>query len=370
MPHLGGVERYAQCLAKALVNSGNRVIVVTSKYENEPTKDIIEGVEILRTDSFFLMGDRLPIYKYDSSNSKIVEYLKNQSIDRIIINTKLYTLSYMAVRFAGKYRIPTIIIEHGTGHIEFSNRFVTKIGEIYEHVLTRLIKSHCRNFVGVSGDCCIWLNHFGIKALGVLYNSIDPEEIENILDDNRSIRDQQTIVYSGRVIREKGVNNLISAFVKIENDFPGSKLIIIGDGNELDNLIKTYGDDTRIEFKGRKPYYEAIRELGSGGIFCMPTYYPEGLPTCVLEAMSAGLYIITTQAGGLKELVIDGSYGSILPYGSEDEVIKELRRVLSMDPEQFGRIARNGKERVNSIFTWNNTVKELECIMREIDNGH
>ena len=52
--------------------------------------------------------------------------------------------------------------------------------------------------------------------------------------------------------------------------------------------------------------------LGQAEIYCLPTEYPEGSPTSVLEAAAAGCYVITTNRGGSGELILDKSYGTIL----------------------------------------------------------
>lgn len=366
LPHLGGVERYTYNIAKKLVDRGNRVIVVTSEMEGEPDRSTQEGIEIIRTETVSTMNDRLPFYINSKKNKEIFAYLEEQAIDYIIVNTKFYFLSVVATKFAKRNGIKCIVIEHGTGHIDFSNPIVKKIGEFYEHFLTRLVYMNCSNFAGVSNECGGWLEHFGIKAIGTIYNAIDFDDIQSIIHEEKNNHDWNTIAYSGRIMREKGVCNLIEAFSCIRERYPKLKLLIIGDGRELKELKAKYGRDEAIIFTGKVSFKDVIRYLSKAGIYCFPSSYPEGLPTCVIEAMAAGVYTVSSAAGGAKEVIIDDNYGKLIRDCSVASLTKELDTVLKLTVSERETIAENGKKRVQEHFSWKKTVDELNRLLEEI----
>lgn len=97
------------------------------------------------------------------------------------MNTRFYRHSLVAMKFAEKNHIPCITIEHGTSHLSVNNKVLDYFGSLYEHALTMLDKKHCDNYYGVSLACNDWLKHFHIKAKGVLYNSIDVHEVEDVI---------------------------------------------------------------------------------------------------------------------------------------------------------------------------------------------
>ncbi|MBQ6567705.1 MAG: glycosyltransferase family 4 protein, partial [Treponema sp.] len=117
---------------------------------------------------------------------------------------------------------------------------------------------------------------------------------------------------------------------------------------------------------GKLEFEDLIKRVAAADIFCFPTKYPEGLPTCMLEAMAAGLYSITSSCGGAKEVIADDSYGRIMDSCDEKAVMNELRTTLLMDGGERRKIAENGRRRVKEFFTWDNTVREMERIFEEI----
>ena len=171
------------------------------------------------------------------------------------------------------------------------------------------------------------------------------------------------IIYSGRIMKEKGVEQLIKAYLTIVRKYHNAKLMIIGDGPDYEVIRKKYADYQGIIFTGKMPFEDVIIKLTLGGIYCFPTMYPEGLPTCVLEAMAVGLYTITSAKGGAKEVIIDDRYGRIMSDCSVETIVEEFERAFSMTINERNRIASDGQLRVKNSFTWQSTVDELEKIM-------
>ena len=76
LPHVGGVEKYTQNLARQLADQGNRVIIVTSNvYDLAEREDLGEGVEIVRLPCYKLLGDRYPVTRHDKAYERIMAYL-------------------------------------------------------------------------------------------------------------------------------------------------------------------------------------------------------------------------------------------------------------------------------------------------------
>lgn len=366
LPHLGGVERYTYNLAKRLVLDGNKVIVVTSEIEGESGHTIVEGIEIIRVKSFSLINDRLPIMKICKHNIRIMKYLKTQEINYIIINTKLYPLSYIGAHFARKHQISSIVIEHGTGHISFENKMIQKLGEMYEHVMVQLVFHNCKYFVGVSKECNNWLTHFGIQAIGVLYNAVDYEHIQTInARDQKDNQEGYSIIYTGRMLAEKGVEKLVQAFIDLEKERKDICLYIVGDGPLYNEMIEKYKSNSKIIFTGKVTFETVISLLKQCDVYCFPTDYPEGMPTCVLEAMACGVYTITSGAGGSKEVICNEVNGVILKENDVEDIKYEIQNALC-NSQYRCEVAQRGKESIRQHFDWSNTIDALYSIMGEI----
>lgn len=372
LPYLGGVERYTYNLAKYLTKAGNQVIIITSLIGEEPVHEIREEAEIFRLPSFNLLNGRFPVLKINRKTNNIFRTLQKIKIDYAVINTRFYPLSYRGSAFARKNRIPAICIEHGTGHFTVNNKLLDHAGHLYEHFISFLINRNIKNYYGVSFECNKWLKHFNIDAKGVLYNAIDGQEIQNLsMKRNKEIEKEIQynekdiiITFTGRLIKEKGVTKLISAFQEIKEKYPNLKLCIAGDGDLYDDIINL--DLDRIYLLGKISFDKIISLLGISCIFCLPTDYPEGLPTSVLEAGACKNYIITTKYGGSKEVITDSSYGTIMDKNDIAVIKKEIIKVLE-NKQLRESASQKIYDRIMNNFTWMTTSEELINTFKTID---
>ncbi len=373
LPYLGGVERYTHNMSKELVSQGNKVIIVTSSIKGYPPYEAQDNTVIIRLPSLPLLNGRFPVLLYNRQAKKLMSQITDLPIDYAIINTRFYILSYYGVRYTKKTKIPSVVIEHGTGHFTVNNKLFDFCGHIYEHVITHLIKKNCNRFCGVSMKCNEWLRHFSIEANQILYNAVDIQYIQKILDDNddhiKDIIDYQKddiiITYTGRLIEEKGILKLISAIQHVIKCYSNVKLCIAGDGN-LYNKLLSY-NCKNIKVLGRLEFEQVIHLLNITQIYCLPTDYPEGLPTSILEAIACKAYVITTSEGGSKEIIVDNSYGDILAENSVTTIANSIIRIIENE-ERRKWVVENTFKQLCSNFTWENTVKKLNRIFEMEEN--
>lgn len=359
-PHVGGVERYSYNLAKKLASHGNRVIVLTSgdgKIEDE------DGIRKYYLPSFLFLDGRLPVIKFGKKFKELVETLKKEKIDNIIINTRFYTLSLWASKFAYKQGIPAILIEHGSSHLTFNNKFLDFFVHIYEHGITWLVKKYPKKYYGVSQDACKWMEHFGIHGSGTLYNAMDLEQINEIKTINYreklGLKDSDFIVtYVGRVVGGKGILELNQAMKEIGKKNPNAYLIIAGDGPYMKEVEREKGRNTIL--LGRIAYEQVISLLRSSDVFCLPSE-TEGFPTSVLEAVACKCFVVTTKAGGSKELITSDELGIIMESNSVECIENALESV--MDNVNLRKTAAEKcYTRLADNFTWDVVAEKTEEI--------
>ena len=180
-PHLGGVERYTYNLAKKLIEAGDEVTVVTSNVQRIASYEKMEGITVYRMPCINLLDGRYPVLKFNGDFRKIHHILREKNFDFVIVNTRFYIHSLYGQWFAWSKKIPVITIDHGSSHLSVNNKMWDAIGGVYEHMITKVGQLFCKDYYGVSKACVEWLWHFHIKAKGVLYNSVDLEEIERLL---------------------------------------------------------------------------------------------------------------------------------------------------------------------------------------------
>lgn len=358
LPHLGGVERYTYNLAKRLHTMGNKVIIITSRYDKK-LKEIeeTEYAKIYRLPTFKLFSNRYPINKNNKQFKKMIQMLELEHIDSAIIQTRFWTTSYFASKFVVKNNIPACLIEHGSTHFTVNNKILDKFGEVYEHKLTESIKKNVKDFYGVSKKCIEWLKHFNIDAKGVFYNSIDTSEAIEYKDYINKSKDKIVITYTGRMIEEKGVLKLIEAFNKLEKKYDNLELNLAGSGPILDKIISENGQNKNINILGKISHEEVLKLLGKTTIFVNPSAFSEGLPTTILEAGMMKCAVVATPMGGTTEIISNDDIGYICGFET-DEISEKIEKLIN-NREEINKLSKNIYEVVTSNFSWDVTSKKI-----------
>lgn len=369
LPNIGGIERYTYHISKELIAMGYSVTVVTSNVFGLETHEVQDEIEIYRLPCINLLNGRYPVYKNNKEFKVINKELVKHDFDFVVVNARFYFHSLYGVKFAAKNNIPCITIEHGSSHLSVNNALLDYFGGIYEHAFTHFVKKYCKDFYGVSKAACEWSGHFGIRSKGVLYNAVDIESIQRIIDAPVSSyrkefnipENDKIVVYTGRLVEEKGSYELAKAVDELpcENVW----LFIAGDGDMREKIDLISQKNNRVIALGGIDFAHVVSLLKEADIFCLPTVYPEGLPTSVLEAVAARCFIITTNYGGAKELISDDSYGILIDDKAANKVKAALEKALS-DDEYRAQATDKSYERLISEFTWKNTAKELEKIIK------
>lgn len=366
LPHLGGVERYTYNLAKTLVARGNHVTIVTSAIFGEKEYESLDGIAVYRLPCIPFMDGRYPVLKRNKAFKRLEKKIWASSYDLVIVNTRLYIHSLYGVYQSKKRKIKCITIEHGTGHFSVGNSVLDRLGACYEWGLTWLEKRFCHEYYGVSKACNVWLKHFFIRAKGVLYNCVDVEAIEEIRKKSSGHYRKQyeipshasVIAFTGRLIAEKGVLELVDAVEKLRAEGSDVYLMLAGDGELLDEVRKRASKS--VISLGRLSFEQVVGLLEESDIFCLPTSFAEGFPTSVLEAAACKCYVVTTTKGGSKELILNSGYGSILT-NVKKELYEELKRVLETPKERKLAIDKT-YQRLVECFSWNQVVDKVESI--------
>ena len=170
------------------------------------------------------------------------------------------------------------------------------------------------------------------------------------------------ITFVGNLRRVKGVEYLIKAFQILLNSGRDCKLLIIGDGPErkdLISLVDTLGIQKNVIFTGSIPRENIMDYLRISDIFVLPSL-SEGFPNVILEAMAAGLPIVTTNFEGSSEIVEDGVNGFIVQTKNPKALADSIAEILDDFNVKQSMSARN-REAV-AKYDWGNIIIHLEKI--------
>lgn len=365
LPNLGGVERYVYNLSKSLINMGHDVTVVTSNVFDLPDYEIDEnGIEIFRMPCYNFMKGRYPILNKNDKFKELDKKLSQKYFDLVVINARFYIHSLYAASFADKNKIKCITIEHGSTHLSVDNKILDFVVAHVEHFVTVLLKKKCKDYYAVSNVAGEWSGHFGIKSKGTLYNAVD---IESIVDaKNKYVCDYRKeykipatatiITYTGRLLKIKGVYELLDAFKQINRD--DVYLVYAGDGPEMEELKSKACE--RVIFLGQIDFDHIVSLLDSSDIYCLPSV-SEGMSTSVLEAIATKTFVITTYNGGARELITDEKYGIIAMSNSVEETKNAIEKAL--DKNYRNEACENAYQKLLDGFTWQKTAEKLESLL-------
>lgn len=350
-PHQGGVEVYSWELAKKMEQDGHQVVLISLNTETRQTEEKVDGILFYRLPCITLLNGKFPIPKFSHEYWSTLSKIRSIDFDLLFLNVRFYPLSLIFAKLAHKKRIPALLVEHGTGHFKFSNSLFNKLGEIYEHAITACIKKTNVDFYGVSGASLQWLEHFNIHGKGTIYNGVNTSwPINRKLDflPSTNFPNELRICFVGRLIEEKGLPQLILAIDELHAIHPGLKLYIAGDGPLKNQLPKSVDF---IQYLGRLSREEVFLLFSNCDVMVLPSRFPEGLPTTILEAGSQACTVIATAMGGTREVIINDEYGMIIPDGSAVSIKAALTTLLE-NPAIRENMGQKLQERVRNFYDW------------------
>ena len=168
------------------------------------------------------------------------------------------------------------------------------------------------------------------------------------LERRRSDDEEIRLVFMSRFVAAKGVYQVVHAFARLASAYPGLRLVMLGDGPERASLeaeVEQLGLAQRVDFAGYVRGPEKAQALVDADIFLFPTRYGEGCPVVLLEAMAAGLPVITHRAGGIPDVFTDGRNGILLDQADDDTVTDALRQLLD---DSEGRLNVGAQNRADA----------------------
>lgn len=177
-----------------------------------------------------------------------------------------------------------------------------------------------------------------------------------------------TFCFVGRIVGDKGMNELAEAFGKLIAEYPACRLLLVGAFEEkLDPVspkVKAFFENCRqVEFVG---WQDDIRPfLAASDVFVFPSYR-EGFPNVVIQAAAMGVPSIVTDINGCNEIICDGVNGVIVPSHDADRLYEAMKRMRE-DGEAWANMSRKARasvaERYERKYVWN----EIKKFYAELD---
>ncbi len=316
-PHIGGVSSHTYLLSRELVKRGDEVYVLT--YPHRDVEDI-NGVKVETAFAPNIKGLR-GLFFFISSTFKLMSMVRRFNIDLIHAH----------------FLIPPGLIGVCVGSLLGKKTAVTAHGsdlmiQAKNPVLRRLIK-----FVLKRADYVLVVNQnlkdkvleLGVnpEKIYVTPNAVDVEKFNphntELPSDIKLSSEKPVMLFVGNLVFQKGVKYLLEAKKLMKTD---AELVIVGDGPLRHDLeMKVHDDDIPdVVFTSARRDVNEI--MPSADVFVLPSI-SEGFPITILEAMASGLPVVTTNVGGISE-VMNEDVGIMVKPSNPRELASALDKIL------------------------------------------
>lgn len=349
----GGASPVSYEIAKGYVRCGHRVDVVTMQYKGLKEFEVVDGIYVyrvrcLRSKKEICHPWEMLTYIWAASFF-LSKHLNSATYD---MNHTHFVIPTGAVSLwlKKKFNIPYIITSHGSDIPGYNaDRF--KLLHLFTGPLLRKILNHC------SGA------YTGSRYLANLGNSIRADIRYQVIREGFDSfkyqpQDKKKLIFSsGRLLERKGFQFLIQA---VSEENIGYEVHICGDGpmrGELEKIAKK--SRTKVVLHGwldnTSEQYKNLLEQAS--IYVLVSER-ENASVSLMEAMSAGCAVITSNVSGCPETV--GDAGITVSPGSVEQVHRAIQQLLGKETE-YGKKAR---KRIVDCYNWDQTIQEYETALK------
>jgi glycosyltransferase, family 1 len=359
---VGGISKVVYDLSHKMVKEGNEVTVVTYRdgdnvkyYEND------KGVEVYRVDNYMIRPNNFIDWIMQLNFNMITKtneiINKNGKFD--VIHAHDWLVAYSAKSIKESYNIPLISTIHATesgrnsGIHDETQRYINDSEWMLTYESSEVIvnsnymKNEVQRLFGLPYD-----------KINVIPNGVNLQLFSNVNIDydfrrQYAMDNEKIILYVGRLVYEKGIQNLIAAMPKILDRYHDSKLIICGRGGMIDELreqVKYLGIENKVYFAGYCDSKKIQKMYKCADVAVFPsTYEPFGI--VAIESMLSGTPTIVSDVGGLNEIIEHGVTGMKSYAGNANSIADSVLSLL-FDPKLCANISQNAIKKVKENYNW------------------
>ncbi len=364
---VGGIARVVHDLSHKLIKDGHDVTVVTYRDGETPYYENDKGVNVYRVDNYMIKSNSFIDWIMQLNFNMIAKaselIAKGEKFD--VIHAHDWLVANAAKTLKHAYDIPVVSTIHATesgrnsGIHDENQRYINDTEWMLTYESTEVIvnsnymKGHVQGLFGLPFD-----------KIDVIPNGINLNlytGIERDYDFRRryAADNEKIILYLGRLVYEKGVQNLISAMPKILDGYHDSKLVIVGKGGMIDELraqVENMGLRDKVYFTGYMNGKDVQKMYKCADVAVFPsTYEPFGI--VALEAMLAGVPTVVSDIGGLNE-IIDHGVNGMKSYAGNPNSIADSVLALLYDHQLAANVSKAAKQVVKEQYNWNKIAQD------------
>ena len=365
----GGQNVHVAALSAALARRGHQVVVYTRRDDpSTPARvRLLPGVEVEHLSA----GPARPVSKdellpfMDGFGAELARRVRRQQPD--LVHAHFWMSGLASLRAAGG--LPVVQTFHALGKVKRRWQAGSDTSPPERIGAERLIARTADLVIATCTDEVRELRSMGVPAGRV---EVVPCGVDLTLftPAGATARDGQSrrarLLVLGRLVPRKGVADAIAALAQV----PAAELLVVGgpapDGLAADPearrllaLAAGHGVADRVQLVGRLPHAELPELMRSCDLLLAPPWYePFGITP--LEAMATGLPVVATAVGGLRDTVLDGVTGRLVPPRRPELLARALNELLA-DPARRQAMGHAGRERVLARYGWNSVAAQTEA---------
>ncbi|WP_281659010.1 glycosyltransferase family 4 protein [Halobacillus sp. Cin3] len=330
-PHTGGLSNYITTLKAGLESMGHKVdIIAPSQFSPKKVQKLREAI-VPELKTFF---ER----RYGSSTSKIIQnsrllYIYEQMISSVKVEKYdiLHAQDLFTANILGRLNEgigkPLLFTPHGMftfSRVKFNRIEAGSVEEVYYRKMEEKAIDYATHMVILSDSFREPLSSLGAKPkkLTTIHTGIEFKELK------RKDRNEKVVIACiARLGPRKGHTHLFKALSMIKRIGQQAEVWIVGDG-EMRETLETEAKSLKlsnVKFLGKREDIPAI--LSKTDIFVLPTVN-DNLPISIIEAMHSGAAVLTTDCGGIKEIVHHNQTGLVVEPGHVGQLTTQLQRLL------------------------------------------
>lgn len=352
-PEAGGAEVHLHEIFRRIAARGHEVALLAHAFAGVPARETIDGIDVHRRgprNTFNFTVPRVLAGPLDPERFDVVV----DDLNKIPFYTPLYV------------RRPLLVVIHHffAGSIFREVPFPVALYVYLHEALVAPAYRRCR-FVTVSQSTRDELVARGIREdrIDLAMNAVDHERFTPAAPGEK---DPDLLVCVGRVKRYKNIDLLVRAMRAVRARRPRARLVIVGEGDHrpaLARLSSELGLNGTVEFTGFVPLEEKVALLRRASL-ALTASPKEGWGVTVIEANACGTPVVATDVPGLRDAVVDGRTGRLVPYGSQERMEEAILALLDDDAER----ARLGREAAAwaSRMSWDESARAMLAAIERV----
>ncbi|GAB2465173.1 glycosyltransferase family 4 protein [Xylanimonas ulmi] len=356
-PAIGGLERHIADLAEELASLGHTVGVFTLAPRSRPMRRE-NGVEVCRYAEIVRVGDVLGLPTAPALR-RLREEVKAWRPDAISVHTRFFPPTWFGVLLARRLGVPSVLTEHGSGHVVSESTLVHVASRVVDGTLGRWALRRASLVLGISRGATAFVDRLAGRRAVLFQNAV------RLSAGASGGPHPERIVFLGRMVGGKGWDTFLEVAGELRRRGVAFDAVMLGDGPELEQAraeVARLALADVVDVRGGVSHAEVYEALRSA-VLVNPTLLAEGFQTTVMEAVAAGGRVVTyagSQSG--EALVEDGAPVTIVPRGDKAALCEAVLAELAQPSAPFAaeRFAQ---------WTWPERAREYEALLAGLTAG-